>query len=161
MNRASNEILFSILKFISLTALAAWLLGISFVHYMLFVLTTSNIFLLMLVVGNKERSDFLPLAKNQSDGQVSRIYDSNGNVIGTKYTENIENGYWVSIITDEEMNLKTEHIRTFSNTEKHKNDRESLEHKYNKDVVWGENYKKRWGGMRFAEKMKKKKAMRI
>jgi len=159
MNRASYEMLvailklmlISILRFILPTALCAWLLGISFVNYMLFALTVSNIFLLIIVVANKY----------QSDGQVSRIYDSNGNVIGTKYTENIENGYWVSIITDEEMNLKTEHIRTFSNTEKHKNDRESLEHKYNKDVVWGENYKKRWGGMRFAEKMKKKKAMRI
>ncbi len=161
MNRSSYEMLIAIVKVVLPTALVAWILGISFIHYMLFTLTLSNIYLLTLVVSNKDGSNILPSVGNQSDGQVSRIYDSSGNVISTKYTEHIENGYWVSIVTDEEWNLKAEHIRTFANTEKHQNDRDSLEHKYNKDVVWGENYKKRWGGLRFAEKMRKRKAMRI
>ena len=150
MNKASYEILVAILKIILPTALTAWLLGISFVHYMLFALTVSNIFLLLIVVANK----------NQSDGQVTKIYNSRGKVIGTKYTEQIESGYWVCIITDDEWNLKAEHIRTFENNKKHKNDRDALEHEYNKDVVWGEKYYKKSDGLRFAEKMKRRKAVR-
>ena len=159
MKKAYKGLLSDIVKAIFFSALGAWFLGVSFVHYMLFVLTLSNIFLLMLVAKSKDRSDSLLSLENQSDGQVSRLYDSSGKVVGTKYTEQIEKGYWVSVITDDEWNLKAEHLRTFANTEKHKNDRDSLEHKYNKDVVWGEKYYKKGDGLRFADKMKKK-AMR-
>ena len=157
MKEKNNALLFDIAKVIFFTSLGAWILGVTFVHYMLFILTLSNIFLLLLVVKNKDRSDVLSSLDSQSDGQASRTYDSSGKVVGTKYTEQIENGYWVSIITDDEWNLKAEHIRTFANIEKHEHDRDMSEHAYNKDAVWGNKYYKKSEGLRFAEKMKRKK----
>jgi hypothetical protein len=161
MKNEKYEVLIDIFKVVFFTALLAWFIGVSFVHYMLFALTISNIFLMMLVTKNKGRSDILSSLESESDGKVSRVYDSSGKVIGTKYTEQIENGYWVSVITDAEWNLTAEHIRTFANSEKHKNNRDSLEHKYNKDIVWGAKYYKKTDGLRFAEKMRNRKAMRI
>ena len=141
------------------TALGAWIIGISLVHYMIFVLSVSNILLMVLFDKNKKRID--TNSNILSDGQVARLYNSNGNVVGTRYTEQIENGYWVSVLTDDEWNLRAEHIRTFANIEKNKSDRDSSEHKYNKEVVWGEKYYKKGNALRFAEKMRKRKAMRI
>ena len=74
--------------------------------------------------------------------RITRIYNEKGIEVQNRFTEAIEDGYWVTVVTDP-INHKVvfaEHTRTDANTIKNKGKCTEQEHAYNSGTVWGEVY---------------------
>ena len=113
----------------------SWIFDLIPLNFVIAFLVFSN-FILVLQSNKFENLDV------SMNGRFSRTYNQYGDVVNTRWIEVIEDGYWVTIITDKEMNLYAEHTRTTENAEKHKDDRDQQETDYNKSVVWGEIFPK-------------------
>lgn len=115
--------------------LVTWFLELVPLNFVIILLVVSNVFLIL----QTKKIETTDVSKND---RFSRTYNQYGDVVGTRWIEVIEDGYWVTIITDNEMNLYAEHTRTAANAERHRDDREKQESDYNKSVVWGEIFPK-------------------
>lgn len=115
--------------------LVTWFLELIPLHFVIFLLVVSNVFLILQT--NKIETNVV--SRNY---RFSRTYNQFGEVVGTRWTEVVEEGYWVTVVTDKDMNLYAEHTRSDENAEKHRDDRDKQESHYNKSVVWGEIFPK-------------------
>jgi hypothetical protein len=111
--------------------LVTWFLELIPLNFVIFLLVVSNVFLML----QTNKIETTAVSRNY---RFSRTYNQFGEVVRTRWTEVVEDGYWVTIVTDKDMNLYAEHTRSDENAEKHKDDRDKQESDYNKSVVWGE-----------------------
>ena len=115
--------------------LVTWFLELVPLNFVIFLLVVSNVFLILQI----NKIETTAVSRNY---RFSRTYNQFGEVVGTRWTEVVEDGYWVTVVTDKDMNLYAEHARSDENAEKHRDDRNKQESDYNKSVVWGEIFPK-------------------
>lgn len=132
---SKNSIPSNLFAIAMICILVTWFLELVPLNFVIFLLVVSNVFLIL----QTKKIETTDVSKND---RFSRTYNQYGDVVGTRWIEVIEDGYWVTIITDNEMNLYAEHTRTAANAERHRDDREKQESDYNKSVVWGEIFPK-------------------
>ena len=79
---------------------------------------------------------------NSRQYRLTRIYNRRGIEVQNRWTEEIEDGYWVTIVTDPNKHevVFAEHTRTDANITKNKSKCTEQEHAYNFSSVWGESY---------------------
>ena len=90
--------------------------------------------------------------QNSRQYRITRIYDEKGEEVENRWTNEVEDGYWITIITDPIQNKIpfAEHTRTDQNINKHGRENcQKQEHSYNNNNVWGENY----GGEKMGQKI--------
>jgi hypothetical protein len=126
-----NSMLSNLFTIAMMCILVTWLLDLIPLNFVILLLVVSNVVLIL----QTNKIETTALSRNY---RFSRTYNQFGEVVGTRWTEVVEDGYWVTVVTDQDMNLYAEHTRSDENAEKHRVDRDKQESDYNKSVVWGE-----------------------
>ena len=132
---SKNSMLAKLIAIAMMCILVTWLLDLVPLNFVIFLLVVSNAVLIL----QTNKIEKTAVSRNY---RFSRTYNQFGEVVGTRWTEVVEDGYWVTIVTDKDMNLYAEHTRSDENAEKHRDDRDKQESDYNKSVVWGEIFPK-------------------
>ena len=132
---SKNSMLAKLIAIAMMCILVTWLLDLVPLNFVIFLLVVSNVVLIL----QTNKIEKTAVSRNY---RFSRTYNQFGEVVGTRWTEVVEDGYWVTIVTDKDMNLYAEHTRSDENAEKHRDDRDKQESDYNKSVVWGEIFPK-------------------
>lgn len=122
--------------------LASWIFDIS-----IWKIATLFLFAICIIVMNR-----LKKIENSRQYRLTRIYNINGEEVQNRWVNEVEDGYWVTVVTDvKNFDISyVEHTRTDENI--NKNGRENCvkkEHSYNFNNVWGDKYK----GGKFGEKI--------
>lgn len=120
-----------VIVIVMMCTLGTWFLDLVSLNFVIFLLVVSNVVLIL------ETTKIAPTNASRNY-RFSRTYNQFGEIVGTRWTEVVEDGYWVTVVTDKDMNLYAEHTRSDENAEKHRDDRDKQESDYNKSVVWGE-----------------------
>ena len=129
------------------TIVVSSLLNISIWKSTTFALVLFCLFLLKILFLQIDRinklSDNINTIKNSKQYRLTRTYNEKGEELQNRFTEVVEEGYWVTVVT----NIKNfqithaEHTRTDENI--NKNGRENCqkqEHSYNYNMIWGKDY---------------------
>jgi hypothetical protein len=132
---SKNSMLANLIAIAMICILVTWFLELVPLNFVIFLLVVSNAFLIL----QTNKIETTAVSRNY---RFSRTYNQFGEIVGTRWTEVVEDGYWVTIVTDKDMNLYAEHTRSDENAEKHRDDRDKQESDYNKSVVWGEIFPK-------------------
>ncbi len=127
----NNSIPSNLFAIAMMCILATWFLDLIPLNFVIFFLVISNVFLIL------QTNKIVPTTASRNY-RFSRTYNQFGEIVGTRWTEVVEDGYWVTVVTDKDMNLYAEHTRSDENAEIHRDDRDKQESDYNKSVVWGE-----------------------
>lgn len=138
----------------ALLVLLTWVFGLSFWKSISIVLLAVVGLLLFVTSALIDR---LEKIEKSRDNRITRIYNRHGQEVLNRWTEQLEEGHWVTITFDviNHEVLYAEHTRTDENT--NSLGREPCiqqEHEYNKSSVWGNRYKRARPGFKLRSPLK-------